>query len=110
MDHYRRAPRAWPGEPRSPHAGRRPRGVCETSSSSPFEYPLDTFAERRPTPFYLLQTLAACLCEPVDARPPAVSRGRPFGVDEAGLLAAVQRGVERAFLHTQHLRRGLFDA
>src|SRR5690606_3216954 len=65
--------------------------------------------EALPTRGLGLQAPAARGCQPVDARPPVVFRGRHFRLDVAVEVEPVESGIQRALADVQAVARELLN-
>src|SRR5277367_1528393 len=57
----------------------------------------------RPLRLFHSQLLAAGACQLVETRPPIILRQSPLTLDPPALLDAVQRRIQRALFHLEHL-------
>src|SRR5215468_4906237 len=85
-------------------------GAVMAAPSGGLEDPADREAEGLPAPRLRLELLLSQRAQPVEPGSPAVLRRAPLREQEALLLQAVERGVQRALIDLEHLARALLDA
>ena len=84
-------------------------GITTVTSSRNFHYSDNGFREPGPVVCLALQLFSPCAAQSVKPSLTIVFRCSPFGTDPASPFHAVERGIERALFHFQHILGDLLN-